>query len=174
MELPPIYMNMNQDLIRALAEDGLDPATYGPAYDGESVAIDLYNASPRAFVVPRTAAATDDPEEYKNVFKRLMPTGMRLAIPRGWGGFIFERGSITKTPLAKRAGVIDPGYRDEVFVNAVDLHPNVNYRVEPYAKSPFQMVFLLTNTNIVQVASAKFDELHSDSKRKDGKIGSSD
>lgn len=174
MEHPPIYININGDLALALQQAGIDPAKYGPAYDGESVALDLYNASPRDFTTPRVSGADQDPEEYKNEFKRLMPTGMRLAIPKGWGGFIFERGSVTGTPLTKRAGVIDPGYTGEVFVNALNLHPSANYRVPPYAKSPFQMVFLPVNTNIHQVDATEFDELHEDSQRKKGKIGSSD
>jgi dUTP diphosphatase len=43
-------------------------------------------------------------------------TGIAVAIPEGYGGFIFPRSSISKKDLilANAVGVIDPGYRSSI------------------------------------------------------------
>jgi len=45
-------------------------------------------------------------------------TGLHVAIPEGYGGFLFPRSSISKTPhsLANSVGVIDSDYRGEVGI----------------------------------------------------------
>lgn len=45
-------------------------------------------------------------------------TGLHVAIPEGYAGFIFPRSSISKTPhsLANSVGVIDSDYRGEIAV----------------------------------------------------------
>lgn len=50
---------------------------------------------------------------------KLVPTGLSMAIPRGYGGFIFARsGLATKRGLApaNKVGVIDADYRGEILV----------------------------------------------------------
>ena len=164
IDFPLIHIYLNDELKQALISNGLDPDKYGPAYGGESVAIDLYNASHKRTYPARSS---------------LMPTGLHVALPRGWGAFVFERGSITKTDFLHRAGVVDPGYSGEIFVSCKDLEfeEPLSVRtsaIEPYAKSPFQLVFLPCNTNLAQVSKDEFDRLHAESKRQSGKIGSSD
>jgi dUTPase len=156
MNFPAIPIYLNDELKAALTINGIDPANYGPAYGGESVAIDLYNASEKPFI----------PDS-----RGLMPTGLHTALPPGWGAFVFDRGSIHKTDFIHRAGVIDPGYSGEIFVSVKDLQPLQT--ILPYTKSPFQLVFLPCNTNLQQVSKEEFDALHAASKRLTGKIGSS-
>lgn len=173
METPTIYMNINGFLANALSKSGIKPEDYRPAYEGESIAIDLYHASDSDLLIPPMAQAQGGVDEVAPYTRRLMPTGLRVALPPGWGAFVFERGSITKTTLKQRAGVIDPGYSGEIFVNCVNLHPSEIAVIESLAKSPFQLVFLPCNTNLQQVSSEEFERLHSNSLRGDGKIGSS-
>lgn len=46
----------------------------------------------------------------------LAPTGIAVEIPQNWVFYIAERSSSGSKGLAKRAGVIDSGYRGEIFV----------------------------------------------------------
>jgi dUTP pyrophosphatase len=46
-------------------------------------------------------------------------TGLRIAIPEGYGGFVLPRsglGTKYEVRLANTVGLIDPGYRGNVFV----------------------------------------------------------
>jgi dUTP pyrophosphatase len=64
--------------------------------------------------------------------RALVPTGVALALPEGWAGFVQPRSG-----LALRAGVtvlnapglIDAGYRDELRVVLVNTDPTHDYRV---------------------------------------------
>jgi len=47
----------------------------------------------------------------------LVPTGLKIKFPGGWGAKIFDRSSVaTKDMLLVVAGVIDSGYRGEIKV----------------------------------------------------------
>jgi dUTP pyrophosphatase len=46
----------------------------------------------------------------------LVPTDIRIAIPSGYTFLVKERGSSGTSGLAVRAGVVDSGYRGEIFV----------------------------------------------------------
>ena len=61
--------------------------------------------------------------------RRLIPTGIAIAVPTGFGGFVFPRsGRSSKfgVSLANCVGVIDSDYRGEVKV------PVINHSSEPY------------------------------------------
>jgi len=131
------------------------------AYNGESAGIDLYNASDSARLVT------------KEDMKVLIPTGIKLALYPGQVALIMERGSITRTPLKVRAGVIDPGYTGEIFVNCVNISDQI-YVIEPWQKLPFQMVVTNYYHSITQMSEEDFQSYVSSSSRKEGLIGSSD
>ena len=99
----------NHDLKNTLQANEVE--SYAPAYGGESAGLDLYNSGPSITIKPVSDFS------YQN--KILIPTGLRIIVPEGYVALIQERGSITKTPLKVRAGVIDRGYTGEIFVNAV-------------------------------------------------------
>ena len=179
----PILLTPN--LVKALRIDGIDPANYKPAYDGTSIGLDLYNTGPDQHIPPTTINIDGDwafgeeaeeeivQQQFKKTFKKLIPTGLHISLPLGWVAIIQERGSITKTPLKVRAGVIDPGYTGEVFVNCVNLS------IKPWAipqggKLPFQLVVLRANTNFQHVSPDEYQELTQSSTRKHGMVGSSD
>lgn len=163
---PQIAIYLNPQLKAALQFNNIDPQSYGPAYGGESIALDLYHAASTDLAIDDTA---------------FMPTGLHVALPPGWGAFVFGRGSIHKTDFINRAGVIDPGYSGEIFVSVAKRKPKYCFPpnststsyIDAYAKSPFQLVFLPCNTNLTQVTEEEFKTLHAESKRKTGSIGSS-
>ena len=47
---------------------------------------------------------------------QLMKTGIAIEIPKNWVFYIVERSSTGSKGIAKRSGVIDSGYRGEIFV----------------------------------------------------------
>ena len=104
----------NHDLKNTLQANEVE--SYAPAYSGESAGLDLYNSGPSVTIKPVSDFS------YQN--KILIPTGLRVIVPEGYVALIQERGSITKTPLKVRAGVIDRGYTGEIFVNAVNVSQN--------------------------------------------------
>lgn len=94
--------------------------TYGSA---DAAGADLYICSAE----PVTIAAG---ETY------LAPTGIAVAIPRGYVGLIFARsGLATKRGLApaNKVGVIDADYRGEVLVS-LHNHSGVPQTIEPYER----------------------------------------
>jgi dUTPase len=186
-----VALLLSDTLVTALAAHRQDPDSYAPAYNGESVGLDLYNAGPKLIIPPMSKLSKyanmgriveqrkgltwlDFPEEARTlVAKKFMQTGIRAVIPRGYGGFIWERGSITKTPIKCRAGVIDPGYTGYIFVNVVNVS-QVPFVLEAGAKSPFQLVIQKINTNFKTVNEKEFAELSANSARQTGMVGSSD
>lgn len=51
-------------------------------------------------------------------------TGIKLAIPFGYVGLIWDKGSLAKQGLHTLAGVVDAGYRGEIFVDLINLNTN--------------------------------------------------
>lgn len=47
---------------------------------------------------------------------QLMKTGIAIEIPKDWVFYIVERSSTGSKGIAKRCGVIDSGYRGEIFI----------------------------------------------------------
>lgn len=167
---PPIYIYVNKILEGILANKGV--GKYAPAYDGESAGLDLYHAGE----VNRVSANAGYPSPYLIRTKPgsgMIPTGLHVAIPKGYVGIIKGRGSQTKTNLNLRAGVIDPGYTGEVWVNVQNLG-SVHHTFKPGQKLPFQLVVVPVNTLYQKVSKKHFDEITANAKRKTGQVGSSD
>lgn len=56
--------------------------------------------------------------------RALVPTGLRMAVPEGYGGFVLARSGLAfreGIALANGVGLIDPDYRGEVKVAVVNL-----------------------------------------------------
>ena len=139
--------------------------SYAPAYSGESAGLDLYNSGPSVTIKPVKDFT------YQN--KVLIPTGLRIIVPEGYVALIQERGSITKTPLKVRAGVIDRGYTGEIFVNAVNVSQN-EYTLQQHQKLPFQLVVVKCDNHFQEIKKEEYLNLTSENLRKDGIVGSSD
>ena len=139
--------------------------SYAPAYGGESAGLDLYNSGPSITIKPVSDFS------YQN--KILIPTGLRIIVPEGYVALIQERGSITKTPLKVRAGVIDRGYTGEIFVNAVNVSQN-EFTLQQHQKLPFQLVVVKCDNHFQEIKEEEYLNLTSSHLRKDGIVGSSD
>jgi dUTP pyrophosphatase len=64
--------------------------------------------------------------------RALVPTGVALAIPEGYAGFVQPRSGLALThgvTCLNTPGLIDAGYRDEIRVLLVNTDPGTIYRV---------------------------------------------
>ena len=161
---------LSKELYETLSTNKVDPQSeYIPAYGGESAGLDLYNCGPTIHI---------DPSNYKpsvpfSPQKVLIPTGIRIDVPRGYVALVQERGSVTKTPLKVRAGVIDSGYTGEVFVNCINTGSDV-YTVYAKSKLPFQIVVVKCDNDFQVVSEEEYLDLTSTARRQEGQVGSSD
>lgn len=138
--------------------------SYVPAYSGESVGLDLY----------ATQMTQIDPATSHNGQKgATIATGLHIALPHSHAGLILERGSVTKTPLKVRAGVIDPGYTGEIFVNAVNVS-DLSYIISQGDKLPFQIVVVKCDNDFQVITEDEYLEITKSSRRQNGQVGSSD
>jgi dUTP pyrophosphatase len=65
--------------------------------------------------------------------RRAIPTGVAVAIPQGYAGFVLPRSGLALKKglsLANTPGLIDAGYRGEIKVAAVNLDPNEPVRIQ--------------------------------------------
>ncbi len=54
--------------------------------------------------------------------KEIIPTGLKVAVPNGYAGLIWDRSSMAaKHSLRTMAGVLDAGYRGEIKVVMINL-----------------------------------------------------
>jgi dUTP pyrophosphatase len=138
---------------------------YSPAYNGESAGLDLYNAGNKVTICPQSVLPKNN--------KTLIPTGLKMQVPKGYVALIQERGSITKTPLKVRAGVIDYGYTGEVFVNLVNVGSE-EFILDSNVKLPVQIVVVKCDNQFSIVDKEEYLNITTSSQRNHGKIGSSD
>lgn len=64
--------------------------------------------------------------------RALIPTGIRLAIPEGFAGFVQPRSGLALRhglTLANSPGLIDSGYRDELAVILINTDPREDFKV---------------------------------------------
>lgn len=109
----------------------LRPEAVVPTYGSEfSAGADLY-------------ACLDRPVSIAPGETVFIPTGLAMAIPAGFGGFVFARSGLAcKKGLApaNKVGVIDSDYRGEITV-AIQNYSSVTRRIEPGERIA-QIVFL--------------------------------
>lgn len=166
-----ISICLSEELKNILNKNNIEPSDYVPAYGGESAGLDLYNCGDHMHIPPASHKGIiyDDTKKFKN----LIPTGLRISVPKGYVALIQERGSIIKTPLKVRAGVIDSGYTGEVFVNCVNTSDFV-YTIYERNKLPFQIVVVKCDNDFKVVTEEEYLSLSNSSSRQAGKVGSSD
>ena len=64
--------------------------------------------------------------------RALVPTGIRLAIPPGYAGFVQPRSGLALRhgiTLANSPGLIDAGYRDEIAVIVINTDPADDFEI---------------------------------------------
>jgi dUTP pyrophosphatase len=86
-----------------------------------------------------------------------IPTGIALAIPAGYGGFVQPRSGLAArhgVTVLNSPGLIDAGYRDEVRVLLVNLDPSSDYEIHRGDR-----IAQLVIQRVEQAAFAVVDEL---------------
>ncbi len=160
-----INIFVNNNLKEVLEVNNINVKDYVPAYNGESAGLDLFNAGDDITIMP-----------HNNIYdnrKTLIKTGLHLIVPKGWVALIQERGSVVKTPLKVRAGVIDSGYTGEVFVNLVNVG-NSEFKLKKGCKLPVQIITVKCDNEYSVINEKEYLDLTQNTERKDGQIGSSD
>lgn len=64
--------------------------------------------------------------------RALVPTGIRVAIPEGYAGFVQPRSGLALrhgVTLANSPGLIDAGYRDELAVIVINTDPSSDFEI---------------------------------------------
>ena len=102
--------------------------------------------------------------------RALVPTGLAVAIPAGYAGYVQPRsGLATKhgISIVNTPGLVDSGYRGELLVNLLNTDPRESFVVEPGMRIAQLVVLALPD-----VAPIEVDELPA-SERGDRGFGSS-
>lgn len=166
-----INICLTDDLKATLSKNNILAENYMPAYGGESVGLDLFNCGKTVSIASGSYKPVSS--NYETNSDILIPTGLKIKVPQGYVALIQERGSIIKTPLKVRAGVIDPGYTGEVFVNCVNTG-NSSYTIHANQKLPFQIVVIKCDNHFNVVSEEEYLSLSNSSLRQEGQVGSSD
>jgi|13_taG_2_1085334.scaffolds.fasta_scaffold00007_84 dUTPase len=169
-----ISIFLSDELKDVLKENNISVHNYIPAYNGESAGLDLFNCNKDISLIPTQYKNVTNEKHYtQHKFKTLISTGLRLIVPKGYVALVQERGSITKTPLKVRAGVIDSGYTGEIFVNCINIGSKP-FNLKKGQKLPFQIVVVKCDNNFRVIDEKEYLTLSSASQRKEGMVGSSD
>ena len=124
----------------------------------------------KSFVKPRQQGYL-----LRNNVALIVPTGVRLAIPKGKVGMIYSRSGMgvkQGVRLANAVGVIDSDYRDEIFV-ALTLDREYFQYVEHGDKIAQLMIIDCDVSDAEPMSASDFDEFHnSKSANRTGGLGS--
>ncbi|MBU4347391.1 dUTP diphosphatase [Candidatus Parcubacteria bacterium] len=74
--------------------------------------------------------------DYYSLFpgeRAIIKTGIKMAIPDGFAGLIWDKGGIARDGIHTMAGVVDAGFRGEVTVNLINLSQDI-YNIAPGQK----------------------------------------
>lgn len=96
----------------------------------------------------------------------IIKTGIKLAIPEGYAGLIWDKSGLAKSGLHSLAGVIDAGFRGEVTVELVNLSQDI-YHIAPGQKIAQLLIQKVESPEIVEGIVNDITD------RNDGRFGSS-
>ena len=65
--------------------------------------------------------------------RKTIQTGIKLKIPKGYVGLIWDKSGISKNGIKTSGGVIDSNYRGEICINLINLSDDI-YNIEPGQK----------------------------------------
>jgi len=88
--------------------------------------------------------------------RAMVPTGIALAIPDGYAGFVQPRSGLALrhgVTCLNTPGLIDSGYRDELCVLLVNTDPEVPYRVQRGDRIAQLVIQRVESADFVQVAT---------------------
>ncbi|MFW6123647.1 MAG: dUTP diphosphatase [Acidobacteriota bacterium] len=103
--------------------------------------------------------------QLKPLESKPISTGIKVAIPEGYAGLIWDKSGISLKSVHRLAGVIDSGYRGEVRVVLINLG-NETFLIEKGMKIAQMLIQPVIRWDVVEVES--LDE----TKRGEGGFGS--
>lgn len=96
----------------------------------------------------------------------IVKTGLKMAIPAGFVGLVWDKGGLAKSGIHSLAGVIDAGFRGEVTIELVNLGQDI-YHISPGQKIAQLLIQKIELPEIIE------DYITDETDRKDGRFGSS-
>jgi len=93
-------------------------------------------------------------------------TGVKMAIPEGYAGLIWDKGGVAKSGIHTMGGVVDSGYRGEIVVNVINLSEDI-YHIAPGQKIAQILIQPIANLEIIET------KIFDDTDRNDNGFGSS-
>jgi dUTP pyrophosphatase len=89
--------------------------------------------------------------------RALVPTGLAVAIPEGYAGYVQPRSGLASKhgiSIVNTPGLVDSGYRGELLVNLLNTDAH-----EPFTVEPGMRIAQLVVLEIPQVELVEVDEL---------------
>jgi len=83
---------------------------------------------------------------------KAIPTGIKVAIPEGYAGLIWDKSGISLKSVHRLAGVIDSGYRGEVKVVLINLGKN-SFKIEKGMKIAQMLIQPVMEWKVLEVQS---------------------
>jgi dUTP pyrophosphatase len=88
---------------------------------------------------------------------KAVPTGIKMAIPEGYVGLIWDKSGISLRGVHRLAGVVDAGYRGEVKVVMVNLG-KAPYVFKPGQKVAQMLIQPVQEVEVMDVGDGDLDE----------------
>jgi dUTP pyrophosphatase len=86
--------------------------------------------------------------------RALIPTGLALAIPEGYAGFVQPRSGLAAKhgiSIVNTPGLVDSGYRGELLVNLVNTDQHHAFVVEPGMRIAQLVIIPIPDVELVEV-----------------------
>jgi dUTP pyrophosphatase len=93
--------------------------------------------------------------------RALVPTGLAVAIPEGYAGYVQPRSGLAARhgiSIVNTPGLIDSGYRGEVLVNLVNGDRHEKFVVEPGMRIAQLVILPVPEVELVEVAELPASE----------------
>jgi dUTP pyrophosphatase len=93
--------------------------------------------------------------------RALVPTGLAVAIPEGYAGYVQPRSGLAARhgiSIVNTPGLVDPGYRGEVLVNLLNSDPREKFVVEPGMRIAQLVILPVPEVAIVEVEELPLSE----------------
>ncbi|MFH1662024.1 MAG: dUTP diphosphatase [Candidatus Falkowbacteria bacterium] len=134
--------------------------------------IKIQRLSPTAKIPTRAHANDAGMDLYSNDYYSLLPgerdvikTGIKIAIPDGCVGLIWDKSGVSKDGVQTTGGVVDSGYRGEILINIINLSQDI-YNIALGQKVAQMLIQKIELPEIIE------DEINDKTERGEGNFGS--
>jgi dUTP pyrophosphatase len=86
--------------------------------------------------------------------RALVPTGLAVAIPEGYAGYVQPRSGLAAKhgiTIVNTPGLVDSGYRGELLINLLNTDPGEPFTVEPGMRIAQLVVLEVPHVELVEV-----------------------